>query len=66
LEASKRGSTQQQTSVVKSVVENPSDDEINNLALLVFTTCRLPYQLQLSFIDVNTKPEGDWKPANVD
>jgi hypothetical protein len=59
MDASKLGSTRQQTSVKKSVVENPSDNKIHNLALLVFTTRQQPNHLQLSFKDVNTKPEGD-------
>jgi hypothetical protein len=65
LDASKRGSAQEQTSVRKSVVKNPSNNKLHNLELFVFTTRRQPNQLQLSFIDVNTKPEGDWTPANV-
>jgi hypothetical protein len=49
----------QQQTVTKSVIENPSDAKIHNLALLVLTTCQQPNQLQLSFINVNTKPEGE-------
>jgi hypothetical protein len=64
LDASKRGSTQQQASIRKSVVKNPSDNNLHNLALFVVTTCQQPNQLQLSFKDVNTKPEGDLTPAN--
>ena len=65
LDASKRGLTQQQPSVIKSVVNNPSNNKIQNPALFVITTRQQANQLQLSFRDVNTKPEGYWMPANV-
>jgi hypothetical protein len=58
LDASKCGSTQQHTSTMKSV-ENPSNNKIHNLALVALTTCQQLNQLQLSFINVNTKPEGE-------
>jgi hypothetical protein len=45
----------------QSKSEKPSDNEIHNLMLLVSTTLQLPNQLQLSFIKVNTRPEGDCK-----
>ena len=60
-----RSTTRQQTSVIKSVVKNPSNNKLRNLVLFVFTTRRQPNQVQLSFKDVNTKPEGDWTPANL-
>jgi hypothetical protein len=65
LDASKRGLTQQLPSVIKSVVENPSDKKIQTPALFVITTRQQANQLQQSSKDVNTKPEGYWMPANV-
>jgi glycerol-3-phosphate responsive antiterminator len=65
LDASKCGLTQKQAAT-KSFVENLSNDKIHKVVHLDFTTSQQPNQLQLSFINVNTKPEGDWTPVNVD
>jgi hypothetical protein len=58
LDSRKHGATQQQTSVIKSVVKNPCDNKFHNLAILLITS-QQTNQLQLSFINVSSKPEGE-------